>query len=97
MTVKLSFRTKFEDVPRDIKMLINDLRSNLQAISGSKLQYALDALATTDPQKASEVAAMLKTVQVELAKSQSRVEDCITILEHYHSISYQQQGPSESE
>ena len=71
-------------------MLVDDIRSSLQSISGSKLQYALDMLKTSaDPNKCAEVVAMLNTVREELLKVQIRTEDCMSVLEHYHTLSTQ--------
>lgn len=88
MTVKISFRTEFQDIPKDIKMLVEDVRNSLQAISGSKLQYVTDALRQSqDPSKIAEIVAMLETVREQLSKVEARTEDCISVLTQFHELS----------
>lgn len=102
--VKLSFRTNFEDVPKEVRMMVEDVRGSLQAISGSKLQYVIDSLRqSSDPSKCAEVVAMLNTVITELSKVERRAEDCVSVLEQYHRLStgadeeVEQQPPPEGE
>lgn len=97
MTIRLNFRTRMEDIPKDVKMLIEDVRRSLQAISGSKLQYALDSLSNSpNPSKCAEVASMLATVKEELEKAQLRTEDCISVLSEFHQISTEKNSSTTS-
>ena len=54
MTVKISFRTEFQDIPKDIKMLVEDVRNSLQAISGSKLSMSQMLLGSPKTQARSQ-------------------------------------------
>ena len=84
--VRISFATMLEDVPREVHVLLGDIRRRLRNTEGGSLLDISDSLERSNKvSDCNEAIVVLESARKDLAKIDTRMEDCMNILYQYCS------------
>ena len=84
--VRISFATMLEDVPREVHVLLSDIRQRLRDTEDESLLDISDSLQRSSKvSDCNEAIVALESARKELAKIDTRMEDCMNILYQYCS------------
>ncbi len=82
--VRISFATMLEDVPREVHVLLDDIRRRLRNTEDSSLLDISDSLERSSKvSDCNEAIVALESARKDLAKIDTRMEDCMNILYQY--------------
>jgi len=85
--VKISFTTVLEDIPREVQVMIDDIRKRMRAIEDVSLSDISDSLERSGKvNDCNEAIVVLDSARKNLTKIDARMEDCMSILYQYCSI-----------
>jgi hypothetical protein len=84
--VRISFATMLEDVPREVHVLLDDIRRRLRNTEDGSLLDISDSLEISSKvSDCNEAIVALESARKDLAKIDTRMEDCMNILYQYCS------------
>jgi len=93
MSAKITIRTVVNEIPADVRMLIDDVRQKLHGIQNSKLRFATGKL--SNAADIVETVGILQETQRELGLINERLADCASILSQYHELLNASNNPAE--
>jgi len=84
MSVRISYATVLEDIPKEVEVLINDIRGRLRNIEDAALLDVADSLERSGKiSDCTKSIVALDSVRKNLVKIDGRLEDCVNILLQY--------------
>ena len=100
MNVTLSLIADFNDIPKEISHILRYVEQELDAAAGNASDISAQVVTPQSDKKevlnhGNEIAALIDNLRVQMAKIDTRMEDCMSILRGY--LHYTENPPEEGE